>query len=264
MAIQSSIKSHSGTPRSQKRQVRFVEHEDETIYFAIPSQVDIIVKPPSQSSDDMKSNFLSGGPKSHSGTPCAQRRPAWEPNDETRYDAIPSQVDSILQPQSQSRSRYEGKAIDDMKLTILRNQIANTQGTNEESLPVIRASQGLYDPVDALMVVSGKNRFHANTELRMISTNWPCIFMGLCIAQFTTGPARKHQACNFATLLLILLRSEYTIGAELPFELIDFDKESSNTRSMSNPVKVLKRMVLQMFKTRPIKVEVIVIVPSIH
>lgn len=50
----------------------------------------------------------------------------------------------------------------------LRSQLAELMQKEPEELPIVKYHDGLFDPVDVLMMVSGKNRNHSAEELRNI------------------------------------------------------------------------------------------------
>jgi hypothetical protein len=96
----------------------------------------------------------------------------------------------------------------DEKLIQLRSELAIILEKPKEEVSLIKHKDGLYDPIDGLMIMSEKDRRHCAEDLRIICDRYADVDEKLVHIQFNgQGSRPDSKGCDLPTLVEIMMLS---------------------------------------------------------
>ena len=94
------------------------------------------------------------------------------------------------------------------KMVILRNELATVLNKTVEEIPLIKCKNELYDPIDALMIISEKDRQNAAHDLQSICDTYRDMCQKLTHVAFGgQGNHSNSKGCDLPTLVEIMMLS---------------------------------------------------------
>jgi hypothetical protein len=94
------------------------------------------------------------------------------------------------------------------KILVLRNELATVLNKPMDEIPLIKCKNGLYDPIDALMIISEKDRQNAAHDLRVICDTYRDVCQKLTHVAFGgQGSRPDSKGCDLPTLVEIMMLS---------------------------------------------------------
>jgi hypothetical protein len=102
------------------------------------------------------------------------------------------------------------------KILVLRNELATVLNKPMDEIPLIKCKNGLYDPIDSLMIISEKDRQNAAHDLRVICDKYPDMCQKLTHVAFAgQGNHSNSKGCDLPTLVEIMMLSPSRKGATI-------------------------------------------------
>jgi hypothetical protein len=99
------------------------------------------------------------------------------------------------------------------KILVLRNELATVLNKPVDEIPLIKCKNGLYNPIDALMIISEKDRQNAAHDLRVICDKYNLCKKLTHVAFGGQGNHSNSKGCDLPTLVEIMMLSPSQKGA---------------------------------------------------
>jgi hypothetical protein len=101
------------------------------------------------------------------------------------------------------------------KILVLRNELATVLNKPVDEIPLIKCKNGLYNPIDALMIISEKDRQNAAHDLRVICDKYNLCKKLTHVAFGGQGNHSNSKGCDLPTLVEIMMLSPSQKGATI-------------------------------------------------
>lgn len=168
-----------------------------------------------------------------------------------RKQLPPSEDPAVEKKRERDRKRRAKKAssstVDDGvndKLVVLRAELATALDKPVDEIRQIKYKDGLYDPVDGLMLMSEKNRNHAGEDLRLICVKFPDVHEKLVnIAYDDQGSRPDSKGCDLPTLLEIMMLSPSRNSGTLRRKIVvTFCRVLGGDATLANQILEIRRV----------------------